>query len=135
MPKGLRFCERDAQYTFWVAVKDGCVFCDYEGPSAVLVEYELSPDCFFVIEPLNPVVPGHVLVISVEHVRSAAFSPRLAEKAMWCAADWARQLPSSNIITSNGGPATQTIEHLHLHVIPRYEGDGVTLPWTPNAEI
>jgi histidine triad (HIT) family protein len=35
-----------------------------------------------------------------------------------------------NIITSVGAEATQTVFHLHLHVVPRRFGDGLALPWT-----
>ena len=36
-----------------------------------------------------------------------------------------------NIIQSNGPAAWQTVFHLHVHVIPRYEGDPLRLPWVP----
>ncbi|MFB8085929.1 HIT domain-containing protein [Streptomyces sp. NPDC055992] len=34
-------------------------------------------------------------------------------------------------MTSKGSPATQTVVHLHIHVLPRTDGDGLPLPWTP----
>jgi histidine triad (HIT) family protein len=34
-----------------------------------------------------------------------------------------------NIITSAGRDATQTVDHLHLHLVPRRPGDGLALPW------
>lgn len=37
---------------------------------------------------------------------------------------------SFNLITSCGKAATQTVEHLHVHLVPRREGDGLKLPWT-----
>ena len=37
----------------------------------------------------------------------------------------------SNLITSIGPAATQTVPHLHLHLVPRRPGDGLPLPWTP----
>ena len=36
-----------------------------------------------------------------------------------------------NLINSCGQRAWQTVFHFHLHVIPRYEGDSMRLPWTP----
>ena len=41
-----------------------------------------------------------------------------------------------NLLNSCGAVAFQTVFHFHLHVIPRYEGDGLRLPWvpTPGAE-
>ncbi|MFI0712504.1 HIT domain-containing protein [Streptomyces inhibens] len=35
-----------------------------------------------------------------------------------------------NVITSRGPSATQTIRHLHIHLVPRADGDGLLLPWT-----
>ncbi|WP_331719715.1 HIT family protein [Streptomyces virginiae] len=34
-------------------------------------------------------------------------------------------------LREQGRPATQTVDHLHLHVVPRQEGDILPLPWTP----
>lgn len=111
---------------------DHCPFCDYRGPSSVLLD---AGDCI-VIEPLKPVVPGHVIVIPKEHVPDALDTPRVAEAAMFVAASWARTRRDQggcqdwNIITSAGRAATQTVPHLHIHVVPRKEGDGLMLPWS-----
>jgi histidine triad (HIT) family protein len=37
--------------------------------------------------------------------------------------------PPCNIITSAGTEATQTVFHLHVHIVPREAGDGLELPW------
>jgi histidine triad (HIT) family protein len=37
---------------------------------------------------------------------------------------------SFNLITSQGAAATQTVMHLHLHLVPRTDGDGLKLPWS-----
>jgi histidine triad (HIT) family protein len=36
-----------------------------------------------------------------------------------------------NLLNSCGAAAFQTVFHFHVHVIPRYEGDPLRLPWTP----
>jgi histidine triad (HIT) family protein len=36
-----------------------------------------------------------------------------------------------NLLNSCGAVAFQTVFHFHVHVIPRYEGDPVRLPWVP----
>jgi histidine triad (HIT) family protein len=36
-----------------------------------------------------------------------------------------------NLSTSKGEAATQSVFHLHVHVVPRQEGDRLPLPWTP----
>jgi histidine triad (HIT) family protein len=83
-----------------------------------------------VFEPVNPVTPGHMLVVPVEHVEHAATDPHVSARAMEIAATVAQRYRSANIITSIGRPATQTVKHLHLHVVPRRDGDGLHLPWT-----
>jgi histidine triad (HIT) family protein len=36
-----------------------------------------------------------------------------------------------NLLTNNGGDAWQLVPHFHVHVIPRYPGDPLRLPWDP----
>ena len=38
-----------------------------------------------------------------------------------------------NLLNSCGAAAWQTVFHFHVHVIPRYNGDPLRLPWTPGA--
>ncbi|MEU3978362.1 HIT family protein [Streptomyces bacillaris] len=43
-------------------------------------------------------------------------------------------LPAANLITSKGAEATQSVYHLHVHIVPRRDGDNLPLPWTPQHE-
>jgi len=95
-------------------------------------EYDDEPrrGCY-VFPPLNPVTPGHLLVVPGEHVRDASVAPATAAAVMQQAALVVQRLGGdANIITSIGPAATQTVPHLHIHVVPRREGDGLYLPWT-----
>ena len=87
-------------------------------------------------EPLKPVTPGHVLVVPVRHVTDALEDPDLTGRVFAAAARLADELddPSCNLITSVGGAATQSVYHLHAHLVPRREGDGLPLPWTPQQD-
>ena len=106
-----------------------CVFCEIiAGRAAAAVVHE-SRDSL-VIVPLCPVVEGHVLVIPRSHVLDAADDPVTAGMAMHDAANYARdRLDEFNIITSAGVAATQSVFHLHLHVVPRAVNDGLMVPW------
>lgn len=83
-------------------------------------------------EPLNPVTPGHRLVVPITHFERAEDDPERTSWAFRLAAELAREkgLASFNLITSAGTAATQTVKHLHVHLVPRRPGDGLHLPWT-----
>ena len=83
-------------------------------------------------QPLNPVTRGHFLVVPRKHVKSALESPSSAASALAFAGHLAGDmgLEAVNFITSAGSAASQTVFHLHVHVVPRREGDGLHLPWT-----
>lgn len=88
------------------------------------------------IEPLEPVTPGHFIVIPWRHVTDAMDKPTVTAKTMSDAAQWTKMFArrdlryaSVNFITSVGVPATQSVFHLHIHVVPRAENDGLALPW------
>jgi len=105
-----------------------CPFCDYSGPSKILGE----TDDAYVIKPIDPVTYGHVLVIPKRHVETATEDPETTALAFLRAAEWMDGSDEDfNLIQSNGPAATQTVKHLHVHIVPREEGDGLSLPWTP----
>lgn len=107
-----------------------CVFCDIvagRNPTTAGLHW---PDAI-AFTPLNPVTPGHTLVIPKVHVEDAAEEPEVSAAVMRRAAEVARLFSAFNIITSAGVEATQTVRHLHLHIVPRVAGDGLPLPWTP----
>lgn len=107
-----------------------CVFCRIaHEDSRGQVEQQLDQSVLF--EPLGPVVPGHKLVVPRLHVASAADNPGVAAEAFRDAAEYVRREHlQANLITSVGRDATQSVFHLHIHVVPRYAGDHVQLPWS-----
>jgi histidine triad (HIT) family protein len=107
----------------------GCAFCEIiagRAPAAIVQEW---PEAI-AIRPRDPVTPGHMLVIPRVHVADVGTDPAVSAATMAAAARLAGRLPAANIIASRGAAATQTVFHLHLHVIPREHGDGLPLPWT-----
>ena len=38
-----------------------------------------------------------------------------------------------NLVQNNGEAAGQTVKHFHVHVIPRYKGDGQNINWVPGS--
>lgn len=107
-----------------------CPFCEIlagRAPATVVREWDEA----VAIVPLNPVVDGHVLVIPREHVTDFVADPVVSAHTMYRAAELAGGYPAGamNLITSRGRAATQSVFHLHLHLVPRAEGDGLALPW------
>lgn len=114
-----------------------CTFCEIAAGRAPA---EMLDEAWghLVIRPLNPVTDGHLLVIPRYHVADARISSPTTAAAMGYAADYAArnlwrngQREDFNLITSAGPAATQTVPHLHVHIVPRRPGDGLLLPWSP----
>lgn len=106
-----------------------CVFCAIvnETEPATVVE-EWSESIAFI--PINPVAPGHTLVIPKIHVKDALEDPFITAITMERASEFtSARWENANILTSVGRPATQSIFHLHIHVVPRKENDSLMLPW------
>lgn len=107
-----------------------CVFCAIVA-GRVPVSVVRAWDDVIAILPLLPVVPGHILVIPHAHVADVRVAPTVSARAMTCAAELTAELPAANVITSKGSAATQSVFHLHIHVVPRHAADALPLPWTP----
>ena len=114
-----------------------CIFCKIangEIPSATLYEDEQ----FRVILDLGPASKGHALILPKAHYgnlyeideETAASAMKLARK-MAIAMTKALGCSGFNVVQNNGTSAGQTVFHFHIHLIPRYEGDGVALGWKP----
>ena len=113
---------------------DECVFCRIVAGTEPHHRVA-NLDRGIAIEPLNPVVPGHLLVIPTEHVVDFTDDPAVTGRVAREAATLAEALGGQwNLITSAGPVATQTVFHLHIHLVPRRPGDGLTLPWTRACE-
>lgn len=117
-----------------------CIFCKIladEIPSAVVYEDEL----FRAILDVNPAVKGHVIILPKNHAADLfEFSDEEASKILIVAKKIAAALKKTyhcdgvNILQNNGEAAGQTVFHLHVHVIPRFEGDTdhINIGWRPD---
>ena len=116
-----------------------CVFCkilDGVIPSVKLYEDE----DFVIILDIGPAAFGHALIIPKDHYANLYEMPEeLLGKVMSLAKVWGEKLvkvlkaDGLNLVQNNGLAAGQTVFHYHLHLIPRYEGDGVGELWTPGS--
>lgn len=118
-------------------MEDNCIFCKIargDIPSATLYEDE----DLRVILDLGPASKGHALVIPKEHAANLfELSDETAQKVIVVAKKVAAKLKEGlcadglNLVQNNGAAAGQTVDHFHMHLIPRYENDTVNVGWTP----
>jgi histidine triad (HIT) family protein len=119
---------------------DDCPFCEIasrDDPGAREVYRDDETVAFF---PIEPAALGHTLVAPRRHVadiwelddelvcRLGMVTLRAAH-----AIRRAMQPDGLNIIQSNGAAATQTVFHLHVHVVPRWGGDAIGRIWPPET--
>ena len=122
-----------------MAIMGDCVFCGILAgrlPASVVLR-EAGCTAFMDIQPVNA---GHVLVVPDGHATSLADLPedagarlfRTAQKV--AAALYASGLGCEgvNLFLADGEAAGQEVFHVHLHVIPRFEGDGFGLTFGPD---
>jgi histidine triad (HIT) family protein len=114
-----------------------CIFCRIvagELPAQRLDEDERT----LAFMDIAPATRGHALVIPKAH---AVDLLEVGEEDLAACGAAARRLAARmlerlgadgvNLLNSCGAAAWQTVFHFHLHVIPRYDGDPLRLPWTP----
>ncbi|MBQ0906421.1 HIT family protein [Micromonospora sp. U21] len=117
-------------------VETDCPFCAIvrrETPDAREVYRDGHVVAFF---PLKPATLGHILVVPLDHIpdiwsldgETAAHLARVTLRlshVVKCAI-----APEGlNIIQSNGAVATQTVPHLHTHIVPRWSRDEMGRIW------
>ena len=115
-----------------------CIFCAIVAgniPAAAVYEDE-HVLAFMDIAPANP---GHLLIIPKRHYRNIFDMPtEVGSKIMQVAIPLARAIRTAlepdglNLFQSNEAAGFQTVFHFHLHLIPRWEGDPLRLPWRPS---
>jgi len=111
-----------------LASDESCIFCKIvgkEAPSSIIYEDD-SVLAFLDIRPLNL---GHSLVIPKKHYVDIFDTPNdelslvhIVAKLISKAVKEAAEADGISIIQQNGNAAGQDIFHLHVHVVPRFEG-------------
>ena len=116
----------------------GCIFCDIisgNGQVSIVYQDDLCTG-FMDIQPVNP---GHVLVVPNRHATHLAdLLPETGGQMFRVAQHIAAALHKSgvrcegvNLFVADGEAAGQDVFHVHLHVIPRYAGDGFGFRFGP----
>ncbi|WP_029323632.1 HIT family protein [Butyrivibrio sp. AE3004] len=114
-----------------------CIFCKLaNGDIPTNSIYE--DDMFNVILDNGPATKGHCLILPKDHYENLFELPdETAAEAIKLAKKLATRLKDKlsadgiNLVQNNGSAAGQTVNHFHLHIIPRYENDGQHILWKP----
>lgn len=105
---------------------ENCIFCKI-ARGEVSSDKVFENEDFIVIRDVNPKVEGHMLVIPKGHVSGfMELGEGLYEGFLKTARDVVEQegVKNFNLIVNEGAEAGQVVRHLHLHILPRREGDG-----------
>ena len=105
---------------------DDCAFCTRIEDGEVIEQSTLAvafADGF-------PISPGHTLVVSKRHEADFFALSDMEQAAMWVVALRAKdrimadhEPTGFNVAINVGADAGQLVDHAHLHIVPRYEGD------------
>ena len=105
-------------------------FCMKDCPFCNLNNIEYSTNFFNIIYDKYPVTKGHILVISKRHIASYFDLSNDEKHELIEIIDTLQRYLSDtyspdgfNVGFNDGKCAGQTVQHFHLHIIPRYEGD------------
>jgi histidine triad (HIT) family protein len=115
-----------------------CIFCDIlhgRMPGSFVYRDEHAA-AFMDIQPVNP---GHLLVVPVRHAASladtdantAAHLMRIAHRLAAALRRSSVRCEGVNLFLADGAAAMQEVFHVHLHVFPRFADDGFGLRFPP----
>lgn len=116
-------------------IMSDCIFCKIvagEIPSTIVYE----DDDVLVFMDIGPIIKGHALVISKKHYDPVTETPddvlaklHLIAKRIARAQVNGLGADGVNIMQNNGKASGQEVEHIHVHVIPRFKNDGHHWNW------
>lgn len=118
-----------------------CIFCKIvarQVPAYVVYE---SNHCIAFLD-INPVSYGHCLVVPKQHIETFAdATPEIICELFKCvqqvavAVCKATSAAGFNVVINSGEVAGQVIKHLHVHIVPRYTNDGLTIDKQPSTKL
>ena len=112
-----------------------CIFCKIiAGQIPFTKVYEDANVLVFM--DINPISPGHTLVVPKKHYEAITEMPADEAAALYkpipalaAAVKAALKAEALNVLQNNGRAAGQAVDHLHVHLIPRRAGDGLGFRW------
>lgn len=113
---------------------ENCPFCNEENLLNLKVFRAIEASATVILNAM-PITKGHLLVVSDLHVKSINELNREQRKQFFIAVNEAVRIVKKtfspegvNVFFNEGEIAGQTIDHLHVHVVPRYAEDNFIIP-------
>ena len=112
-----------------------CIFCKIVAGQIPCTKVYEDAACLAFMD-INPISPGHTLVVPKKHYE--AIGQMSADEAaalfrpipsLAAAVKEAMKAEALNVLQNNGRAAGQAVAHLHVHLIPRWAGDGLGFRW------
>ncbi|MCL5006669.1 MAG: HIT family protein [Patescibacteria group bacterium] len=107
-----------------------CLFCKIAGKE-IFAEIIYESDAALAFLDIHPLTAGHAVVVPKGHYENIVKLPDELVKPLFLAVKKVTALLNESLAPrgftigiNHGKVSGQTIDHLHIHVIPRYEGDG-----------
>ena len=124
-----------------------CVFCEIVAGGAPAIRIHEDDDYLAILD-IRPFTPGHTLVIPKAHTVDVTDTPAetlagimaLGQRIALAARASGLGATGTNLAINDGKSAFQSVFHIHLHVVPRRDGDklsfakGVLLRRDPDRE-
>ena len=118
-------------------MSDDCIFCQIVSGAAP-ASFVYQDDAVVVFMDIQPITRGHMLVVPRGHFELLKDVDEVtAARAFEVAHKIAKVVPGAlgagglNLFVADGAVAFQDVPHFHVHIIPRYDGDGFGLTFPP----
>ena len=112
-----------------------CIFCKIIAGQIPCTKVYEDAACLVFMD-INPISPGHTLVVPKKHYEAITEMPAEEAAALYkpipalaAAVKAALKAEALNVLQNNGRAAGQAVDHLHVHLIPRWAGDGLGFRW------
>ncbi len=118
--------------------REDCIFCKIVA-SEIPCTKIFEDDAMLAFMDISPLNTGHLLIVPKEHFENIfEIDPQVYGQLASAVCRLSKAIGASlapdglNVLQLNGKAANQVVPHLHIHVVPRWKGDGLTISaWEP----